>query len=163
MKVHRFHKWFALQITTGLFYFTELTLDTADRVHQQYNKVENNAALHRFLEVSPELWQHVRVSSSCHWCTRPLQSWCQWPLERPHSPPRVDRSAWQFPVRESSSDQITYRLMIHRKHAQMKTSKHSKSFWIMSGKILWWEEDLALLDIQYLEQQVVFEDALDRL
>lgn len=33
----------------------------------------------------------------------------------------------------------------------------------MSGKILWWEEDLALLDIQYLEQQVVFEDALDRL
>lgn len=33
----------------------------------------------------------------------------------------------------------------------------------MSGKILCGEEELALLNIQYLEQQVVFEDALDRL
>lgn len=117
VKVHRFQKWFALQLTLGLFYLTELTADTADRLRQQNKNFENNAALHRFLLVSPELWQHVRVSSSCHWCTRPLQSWCQSPLERPHSPPRVDRSAWQFPVREFSSDQITYWLMIHRKCA----------------------------------------------
>lgn len=33
----------------------------------------------------------------------------------------------------------------------------------MSGKILCGEEELVLLNIQYLEQQVVFEDALDRL
>lgn len=32
----------------------------------------------------------------------------------------------------------------------------------MPGNILWWEEELAFLDFQYLEQQVVFEDALDR-
>ena len=31
----------------------------------------------------------------------------------------------------------------------------------MSGNILQWEEELELLDIEYLEQQVVFEDALD--
>lgn len=83
-----------------------------------------------FLEVSPEPWQHVRVSSSCHWCTRPLQSWCQWPLEPPRSPPRLDRSAWQFPVREPSSDQITYWLTIQgeraRHRTQMQTNKHTQ-------------------------------------
>lgn len=113
---------------TLLFHWTDCGHKTSAGVHRHFNNLEKNAALLWFLEVSPELWQHVRVSSSCHWCTRPLLSWCQWPLEPPRSPPRLDRSAWQFPVREPSSDQITYWLMIQdTEHRWKQANTHSKS------------------------------------
>lgn len=51
--------------------------------------------------ISPALWQHAHVSSSYRWCTRPLQSWCRWPPEQPHSPPHLGQSALQFPLKES--------------------------------------------------------------